>query len=147
MQKIILAYHGPMADVFIDGRPQLQKLQAAFCEAFDVPAPGVFDAEDTSTSFIDFLDSQTVAEIRWLERKTFAAKLNIYLFERQDVAEQLARLASRLAMPVVLDIGRDIEDDAAILFMPEGAVLQGYLRPAAGADGLGELHFSEAKSA
>ncbi len=140
MQQISLVYDGPMADVFVDGRPRIEQLQAAFSEAFDVPAPSVFDGKDTSVSFVDFLERHTVAEVWSLDRKTFATKLNIYLFERGDVAESLTRLAVALRMPVAVDVGSDINDDGTMLFTPDGKVSTGLL--IASPDG-NEVRFSE----
>lgn len=146
MQQISLVYDGPMADVFIDGRPRIEQLQAAFSQAFDVPAPSVFDGEDASISFVDFLDRHTVAEIWSLDRQTFATKLNIYLFERGDVTGKLARLAAVLRMPVAVDVGGDIADDRALQFMPDGAVVAGCLEPVPTAVGMDDVRFCETKA-
>ncbi|MGI2035011.1 hypothetical protein ACRQ1B_21745 [Rhizobium panacihumi] len=145
MQQINLVYDGPMPDVFIDGQPGIERLQAAFAEVFDARQPSVFNGEDTSVSFVDFLDRHTVAEVWPLKSREFATKLNIYLFERQDVAGKLARLAGALRMSVAVDIGKDIKDDRAFLFTPEGEVLAGELVMMSAADGTEEIHFSEAR--
>jgi hypothetical protein len=132
MQKVSLVYDGPMADVYIDGKPGLAGLEAAFCDAFGVPSPAVFDGGDAARSFVDFLDKYSVAE-RWLlERKTFATKLNIYLYQKEDVTDKLSRLSNILGMPVVVDVGWDIQDDKAVLFTPEGKVSSGSLEQAPG---------------
>ncbi len=127
MRQISLVYDGPMPDVFVDGRPGAELLQAAFLEAFQVPAPSVFDGEDTSVSFIDYIDQYSVATFWRMEHEGFATKLDIYLFERGDVTERLTRLAVALRMPVAVDVGKDIDDDRAILFTPDGKLSTGLL--------------------
>lgn len=129
-QKPDLVFDGPMPDVFIHGRPAIEKLQDAFAEAFRVPAPSVFDGEDTSVSFVDFIDRHTVATFWRLDHEGFSTKLDIYLFEREDMTEKLGLLAKALGMPVAVDIGGDIEDDRAVLFTPDGTAVAGYSLPA-----------------
>ncbi|PDT11910.1 hypothetical protein [Rhizobium sp. M1] len=132
MQKVSLVYDGPVADVYVDGKPGLAELEAAFCDAFGVPSPAVFDGGDAARSFVDFIDKYSVAECWLLERKTFATKLNIYLYQKEDVTSKLSRLSNILGMPVVVDVGRDIRDDNAFLFTPEGDILSGSLEPTPG---------------
>jgi hypothetical protein len=143
MQKVSLVYDGPMADIYVDGAPDLKRLEAGFCEAFGVPSPAVFDGADAATSFVDYLDKYSVAECWLLERKTCATKLNIYIYEEEDVTAKLSRLSIFLGMSVVVDIGRDIGDDKAILFTPKGEIFFGFLEPAAGMDlnGEGDVRF------
>lgn len=127
-----LVCDGPMPDVFIDGQPSMAVLQAAFATAFDVPSPSLFDGEDRSVSFIDHIDRHTVATCWRMQHEGFCTKLDIYLFKREDVAPRLVALAALLRMPVAVDLGEDIADDRAVLFMPDGAVLTGYLVSDAG---------------
>ncbi|MDP9837662.1 hypothetical protein J2T09_002419 [Neorhizobium huautlense] len=138
-----LVCHGPMPDVFIDGRPSMAVLQAAFATAFAVPSPSLFEGEDTSVTFVDHIDRHTVATCWRMQHEGFATKLDIHLFEREDVAPRLVALAALLRMPVAIDLGVDIADDLTVLFMPDGAVLKGFLTAVAGADGRQDMRFSE----
>lgn len=144
MPTVTLVHDGPMPDVFIDGYPSFPQLNAAFAEAFDVPSPSVFDGEDTSISFIDHIDRHTVATCWRMSREGFAAKLDIHLFERADVASRLGTLAIALRMPVAVDLGVDITDDSAALFTPDGAVRTGCLTAVSVTSGRENMCFSEA---
>jgi hypothetical protein len=138
-----LTYNGPMPDVYVDGRPDIAALEAAFRVAFDVPSLCVFDAEDGSRSYVDFLDRHTVAQFHRLDRATFATKLDIFLFAREDVRGRLSCLAAALGMAVVIDIGLDVRDESAVLFRPDGSVWEGWLTMVVAEDGCdgGDAHF------
>ncbi|MGU3495538.1 hypothetical protein ACLBXM_15980 [Xanthobacteraceae bacterium A53D] len=116
-----------MPDICMDGRPDLATLDAAFCQAFALPSPGMFDATDPQAAWINAMSRQTVAVCHRLERATFATKLDLHLWAQQDVLPPLLRLAALLDCPLALDLGLDTADDTALLLTPDGRQVPGLL--------------------
>lgn len=115
-----------MPDLYVDGAPDLAALEAAFCRAFAVPAPALFDGASGS-DWIEVMARQAVGVCYRLDRAAFATKLDLFLPTPLDVIPPLRAFSAVLGCPLALDLGRDAADDRALLITPDGREVPGLL--------------------
>lgn len=129
-------------DLYLDGTPDLAALNAAFCRAFAVPAPALFDGAGGS-DWIEIMARQAVGLCHRLDRAAFATKIDLFLPEPLDVLPPLRTFSALLDCPLALDLGRDTADDRALLITPDGREVPGLLEIIAPgrADGVPEVAF------
>lgn len=114
-------------DLYLDGAPELAAMDAAFCRAFGVPSPGLFDGAAGGTGWLDAMSRQAVGLCHRLGRAAFATKLDLFLPAPRDVMPPLRAFSALLHCPLALDVGAHTADDRALLITPDGRVVHGLL--------------------
>ncbi|TDT91184.1 hypothetical protein DFO45_3738 [Azorhizobium sp. AG788] len=114
-------------DLYVDGVPDLAVMDAAFCRAFAVAPPGLFDGADGGRDWLLAMERQAVGLCHRLDRSAFATKLDLFLPTPLDILTQLRTFAALLDCQLALDLGRDTADDLALLIPPDGRLVMGLL--------------------